>query len=231
MLRRDFLRTISAFAAAAAAGGGAAAAVASSARAGVAASQPTDDGVMVPAGPRVRAAVPLDLTLVRGEEVKLFVSGLKFSPGLHVMSVILGPQHLGPWHSVYGIVEPGGDGLWIRFSGQSTSLLRPGQRPWHLSVDGSVLLAGTATILPDHLWNAEQEILAIVPQMHPLWIEPKQFSRGDYDVIFRAKTAEGERSSYTDRVASLVEHSRPVAAEIVNRGAGCRIAFSHKGLL
>jgi hypothetical protein len=225
MLRRDFLKTIAAFAAASAAGGSVAAAGARP----IVGSPLTADGIRVPAGPKVFAAAPLDLTLVRGEDVALFVSGLRFSPGLHAMAVIIGPQHLGPWHSVYGDVAAGSDGLWLHFSGESTSRIRPGRRPWHFSVDNRVILAGTATILPDELWKAEESVLSIVPQMHPIF-EPR--SRGDrYETYFRARLPGDRPSRHSDQIESLLEHCRPVYADIVNRGQGCRIDFAHKGLL
>lgn len=226
MLRRDFLKTISAFAAASAVGGSAAAAAASRPIVG---SQLTADGIRVPAGPHVLLASPLDMEIVRGEDVEFFVAGLKVSPGLHFMSAFIGPQRPGPGDGIPGIVEPGGDGITLRFLGRSTGLLRPGPRPWHLACDGRVLLAGTATILPDDIWRAEESVLAIVPKMHAMGVASR---RGDrYETYFRAKLRDGEQSRYSDHVASLMEHCRPVHADIINGGVGCRIDFAHKGLL
>lgn len=219
MLRRDFLKTIAAFAAASAAGGSATAAAARP----IVASQLTADGIRVPAGPKVFAAASLDLEIVRGEDVKLFVTGLYRHQGAAWSTAIQAST------AVHGHVEHGSDGIWLHFSGQNTRRLRPGPRPWHLACDNRVVLAGTATILPDELWKAEESVLSIVPQMHPIF-EPRD--RGDrYETYFRAKLPGDKPSRYSDQIASLLEHCRPVYADIVNRGQGCRIDFAHKGLL
>lgn len=227
MLRRDFLRTLAAFAATASAGGTAVAAASRPASVG---SYLTADGIRVPAEPvitpRTLAAAPLDLTLTRGDDVNLCIAGLMRYQGVNWAAVIHG---IGSGPPVYGLVMPGTDTLWLRFDGRNTRRLRPGPRPWHLAFDDRVALAGTATILPDELWTAEESVLGLVPQMYPVALFEKR--RGGYEVGFRAKLKDAERSPYDDRVASLVEHCRPVYAEIINRGQGCRIDFAHKGLL
>ena len=71
-------------------------------------------------------------------------------------------------------------------------------------------------------------MLSLVPQMHPIGIMTQ---RNSYRVDFRAKLQDDEVSRYDDRVMSLVEHCRPVYAEIINRGQGCRIDFAPKGTI
>lgn len=222
MLRRDFLRTLAAFAATASAGGVAVA----SARQQSIGSTLTGEGIRVPVGRVVTAYAPFDLTMIRGDDVQFFVCGLYRTQGAFWAPMIHGLDGQGP--AVYGTVEHEDNGIWVRFDGNATRRLRPAPRPWHLACDNRVLLAGTATILPDDLWTAEEAVLGIVPQMHPLGIITR---RGSYEVGFRAKLKADEPSLYDDRVASLVEHCRPVGAEILNRGQGCLVRFGHKGLL
>ena len=64
--------------------------------------------------------------------------------------------------------------------------------------------------------------------MHPLGIISR---RDSYRVDFRGKLRGDEVSRYDDRVVSLVEHCRPVYAEIINGGDGCRIDFAPKGII
>jgi len=219
MIRRDFLKTIAAFAAAASAGGGVAAASAAKPKV-------VGEAGMLP----WMFHSGLNIEMVRGED---FWLGIKLS------------QHLSPWYqvcidrtdhcgaAVVGRVEADEKGtIQLFFDGRATGRLRPGQRPWRLtwSNDRStgVLLAGTATILPDDLWKAEENVLSLVPQMHPIGIMTQ---RNSYRVDFRAKLQDDEVSRYDDRVMSLVEHCRPVYAEIINRGQGCRIDFAPKGII
>jgi hypothetical protein len=219
MIRRDFLKTIAAFAAAASAGGGVAAASVAEPRVvgGV-----RELPVTFPAG--------LDIELIRGEDFAMDIHlSNSVSPWYQVC--IDRADHCGA--AVVGRVAADEAGkVRLYFDGKATSRLHPGQRPWRLTWGNdrstSVLVAGTATILPNDLWKAEESVLAIVPQMHPLGI----ISRCDsYRVDFRAKLRGDEQSRYDDRVVSLVEHCRPVYAEIINRGQGCRIDFAPKGVI
>lgn len=220
MIRRDFLKTIAAFAAAASGGGGAASAasVAKPKVVGEAGMQPW----MFHSG--------LNIEMVRGED---FWLGIKLAQSVSQRySVCIDrTDHCGA--AVVGRVMPDGNGtIHLYFDGKATQRLRPGQRPWRLTWDNDrsagVLLAGTATILPDGLWKAEENVLAIVPQMHPLGIISR---RGSYMAHFRAKLRDDEVSRYDDRVATLTEHCRPVYAEIFNGGDGCRIDFAPKGII
>jgi hypothetical protein len=215
MIRRDFLKTIAAFAAAASAGGGVAAASVTKPKAGTL-SRKFSSG--------------LDIEMVRGEDFWLCIKLVQdLSPWYQVC--IDRTDHCGA--AVVGRVDADEKGtINLYFDGKATSRLRPGQRPWRLTWGNdrstSVLLAGTATILPNDLWKAEESVLAIVPQMHPLGIISR---RDSYRVDFRAKLRGDEQSRYDDRVVSLVEHCRPVYAEIINRGQGCRIDFAPKGII
>lgn len=215
MIRRDFLKTIAAFAAAASAGGGVAAASTAEPRVvgGV-----EELPVTFPAG--------LDIELIRGDDFAMDIHlSNSVSPWYQVC--IDRADHCGA--AVLGRVDADETGkIHIYFDGKATRRLRPGRRPWRITWGDAVLLAGTATILPNDLWKAEESVLAIVPQMHPLGIISR---RDSYRVDFRAKLQGDEQSRYDDRVVSLVEHCRPVYAEIINSGQGCRIDFAPKGII
>lgn len=220
MLRRDFLKTLSAFAAAAAAGGGVASAASTSPR------------VDYPSG-EMKLNLPgyLDLVVERGADFRMALQ-LTGRVLTGYTAALLRTDGSGP--AAYArIAEDSAGRLELCFDGQSTRRLRPGRRPWRLvwasefTNAATVVLAGNATILQDDLWKAEEEVLAIVPQMHPLGIIEK---RNHYEVGFRAKLANGERSRYDDQVGTLLDHCRPVGAEIWNQGMGCRINFAPKGI-
>lgn len=250
MLRRDFLKAISAFAAAASAGGTAAAGF----------TQPTkpEPAVWVPpapAEPTISPAGIVNLTLVRGDDLCLDF-GMHDRLG-HPLSLSRSICWIGEL-LVPLTQDSRGSSHFLRLHvpGHATRMLRPGAVPWGIRVSDRLslkvddvrrlygvpphivseqtvlrertLITGTATILPDDLWRAEEEVLKIVPQMHPLGI----IERGDrYEVMFRAPLLPGETSRYAPRVASLLDHCRPVRAEIINGGAGAQIDFACKGLL
>lgn len=228
MLRRDFLKTISAFAAAASAGGTAAAGFTPPTR--PAAPEPAVWVPPAPAEPTISPFGIVNLTLVRGDDRLLYFDGF--------CSVAL-PREIGWWiGGLRGTLEAASNGTDFRLhaTSQQTARLRPGVVPWGIAKLGRLpggpaprtLITGTATILPDDLWRAEEEVLKIVPQMHPLGIS----ERGDrYEVMFRAPLRPGETSRYAPRLASLLDHCRPVRAEIFNGGAGAQIDFACKGLL
>jgi hypothetical protein len=223
MLRRDFLRAISAFAAAASAGGTAAAGF----------TPPTRPAVWVPPAPAEPVISPagiVNLTLVRGDGLLLYFDGFR-----HVL-----PQDIGWWiGGLRGTMHTAPDDsvrICLHATANQTALLRPGVVPWGIARLGRLpggpapqtYITGLATILPDDLWRAEEEVLKIIPQMHPLGIIKH---RDRYEVMFRAPLRPGEESRYTHRVASLMDHCRPVGAKIINGGAGAQIDFAHKGLL
>lgn len=221
LLRRDFLKAISAFAAAAAAGGGAVAA----------ASRPTRRAIQTDGELRYALPGTLDLELIRGCDFRMSMRlNRQVRPGY--TAALLRTDGGGP--AAYGVIAEAGGGLELSFPANATKRLRPGRRPWRLvwadeyTNVATVVLAGTATILPDDLWKAEEDVLAIVPQMYPLGIITK---RDSYEVGFRAKLAADERSRYDDQIGTLVEHCRPVGVEVWNRGMGCRINFAPKGIL
>ena len=227
MLRRDFLRAISAFAATASAGGTAAAGFTPPTR--PAAPEPA---VWVPPAPAESVISPagiVNLTLVRGDGLLLYFDGFG-----HVQ-----PRDIGWWiGGLRGTMHMAADGsvrICLQATANQTALLRPGVVPWGIARLGRLpggpapqtYITGLATILPDDLWRAEEEVLKIVPQMHPLGIIEH---RDRYEVMFRAPLC-GDESRYKTRVASLMDHCRPVRATIINGGAGARIDFAHKGLL
>lgn len=213
MLRRDFLKTISAFAAAASAGGTAVAGF----------TPPTRAANPGPAG-------IVNLTLVRGDDLLLHYDGF---------DRIALPREIGWWiGGLLGTLEAASNDASFRLhaTSQQTARLRPGVVPWGIAKLGRLpggpapqtLITGTATILPDDLWRAEEEVLKIVPQMHPLGI----IERNDrFEVMFRGRLRADETSRYAGRVESLISHCRPVKAQIINRGQGARIDFACKGLL
>lgn len=209
MNRRDFLRAVSAFTAAAAAGGGAAASASLS--------TPSAPLVLPEKASRVSCPDGLDLEFVRGEwlEFRLLIQGvggpLRVSIG-GVAATIL--QN----HRESRVILPG----------DRTALFRPGVKPLQFMVGDEVILAGRAIVKPDKLWQAEEDLLEAVSQMHPLGVISR---RDSWEAMFRRRLRADESSRYESEVATLLEHCRPTAAEVFNDYTGCRINFACKGLL
>ena len=227
MLRREFLQSLATFAAAAAAGGTVAKA-GFTAPSGPAIPEPA---VWTPPPPAIGPGI-VNLTVVRGEELRMDFDCTDVSLPMHEVGWWVGrlsgqaEQIKGQW-----------TGFRLHAAAEQTARMRPGVVPWGIAIQGRIdgtapqtLITGLATILPDAFWKSQEEVLGWLPRMHALGVERPRGSRGE-QVWFRERLRPDERSIEDDRVASILTHSRPVGATIINRGAGCVIDFAKEELL
>jgi len=235
MLRRDFLQAVAAFAAAAATGG---AKSGFTPPAGPATPEPL---VWTPPAPGLVSTVGrLDIELVRGDEFDIRIDSWK-APVTRAAICADGDGYAALDIAIQAVVSVCYNDLprcpytsRVRFPASETAKLKPGLKMWAVRFGdgpntGSII--GKATVLPDVLWKSQDEILGWLPKMHALGVERPRVAGAHSSAWFRERLRPDERSPEDSRVSSLIGSSRPVGAEIINRGQGCIIDFAREELL
>ena len=230
MLRRDFLQTVAAFAAAAATGG---------AKSGFTPPAAPASPEPVVWTPLPQAFGRLDIELVRGDEFVVQIEAGR--PVTRAAICAEGGRDAAIDVAIQANIRVSHQWLTrgcctsqIRFPASETAKLKPGLKMWAVKFGegphtGSLI--GKATVLPDVFWKSQDEILGWLPKMHALGVERPRVAGAHSSAWFRERLRPDERSPEDSRVSSLIGSSRPVGAEIINRGQGCIIDFAREELL